>query len=161
MRQAEPSRLIDFLARIAQLDAEFIVYDDGYRGWTYRYADVAKAAHALRVRLRAHCVRKGDAAMIWSESRPGWVAALWGCLMEGVVLVPVDPQSSLGLFERIEQKSKPRVILVGDRVPSIPARPTPVWRLAEIERATDDPPVQAPALSADDVAEIVFTSGTT
>ena len=96
--------------------------------------------------------------MIWSESRPGWVAALWACLLEGVVVVPVDPQSSLALFERIAEKAKPRVILLGDRVP-VPQRS--VWRLSEIEHATGDPPVEQIPLSRDDVAEIVFTSGTT
>ena len=25
-----------------RLDAEFIVYDDGFRGWTYRYAEIAR-----------------------------------------------------------------------------------------------------------------------
>ena len=152
------SGLIDFLDRIEHLDAEFIVYDDGYRGWTYRFADVARAAHVLRSRLRAHGIHKGDAAMIWSENRPGWVAALWGCLLEGVVVVPVDPQSSVALFERIAEKAKPRVILVGDRVPALQRD---VWRLSEIEHATGDPPVQQIPLNRDDVAEIVFTSGTT
>jgi long-chain acyl-CoA synthetase len=157
----EPSRLIDFLARIAQLDAEFIVYDDGYRGWTYRFADVAKAAHALRVRIRTLGVRKGDAAVIWSESRPGWVAALWGCLLEGVVVVPVDPQSSLALFRRIQQKVQARVVLSGENVPSIEQNGVPVWRLSDLEQARDDTPLEPVAIASDDVAEIVFTSGTT
>ncbi len=46
-------------------------------------------------------------------------------------------------------------------MPSIPDRETPVWRLSEIEQAVDDPPIQPANLSADDIAEIVFTSGTT
>lgn len=157
----QQSPLAAFLDRIERLDAEFIVHDDGYRGWTYRYRDIAQAAHALRARLRAHGVRKGDAVMVWSESRPGWVAALWGCLLEGIVVVPVDPQSSIGLLQRIEQRAKPRVILIGDRVSGIPESAVPVWRLSEIERASDDSPVQPALVSEDDIAQIVFTSGTT
>jgi long-chain acyl-CoA synthetase len=161
MKKMAPSRLIDFLGRIAQLDAEFIVYDDGYRGWTYRFEDVAKAAHALRVRLRAQGVRKGDVAMIWSESRPGWVAALWGCLLEGVALAPVDPQSSIRLFRRIEEKVRPAVILVGERVPAVEGSRAPVWRLPDIEKDRNHAPLAPVTLTGDDVAEIVFTSGTT
>ncbi|MGH9559369.1 MAG: AMP-binding protein, partial [Bryobacteraceae bacterium] len=152
--------LLDFLIRAGRLDAEFIVYDDGYRGWTYSYREIARAAGALRSRLRASGVHKGDAAAIWSESRPGWVIALWACLEEGIIVVPVDPQSSPALFERIANKAKPRVILVGERVPSIEAS-APIWKLSEIERAAEAPAPTPVAISEDDTAEIVFTSGTT
>jgi long-chain acyl-CoA synthetase len=106
-------------------------------------------------------LKKGDAVMLWSESRPGWVVALWACLLEGIVLVPVDPQSSLGLFHRIEQKSQPRVILLGEKVPALDDSAVPVWRLSEIERNSAEPPAETAAVSPEDVAEIVFTSGTT
>ena len=107
-RVATESKLTGYLDRAAKLDAEFLVYDDGYRGRTYRYAQVAGMANALRERLRASNLRKGDAAMIWSESRPGWVAALWACLLEGVVVVPVDPQSSAGSLSAHRAESRRR-----------------------------------------------------
>jgi long-chain acyl-CoA synthetase len=106
-------------------------------------------------------LKKGDAAMLWSESRPGWVVALWACLLEGIVLVPVDPKSSVGLFDRIAQKARPRVILLGERVPALTDSAVPVWRLSEIERESGTPPAESAAILAEDVAEIVFTSGTT
>jgi long-chain acyl-CoA synthetase len=155
------STLVDFLARIEKLDAEFIVYDDGYRGWTFRYAEIARSAHAFRARLRAHGVRKGDAVMLWSESRPGWVSALWGCLLDGVVLVPVDPQSSVALLHRIEQKARPKVILAGDKVPPVTGTATSVWRLSEIEQAAAPRLPDSSPPESSDIAEIVFTSGTT
>ena len=99
--------------------------------------------------------------MLWSESRAGWVAALWGCLLEGVVLVPVEPHSSLGLFHRIELKAQPRVILLGDRVESVTDSAVPVWRLSEIEHAAEPAPLLSTPIADDDIAEIVFTSGTT
>jgi long-chain acyl-CoA synthetase len=168
----EPSKLLEYLDRAARLDAEFIVYDDGYRGRSYRYAEIASMADALRVRLHAQGIRNGDVAMLWSESRPAWVAALWACLASGVILVPVDPQSSPALFHRIEAKAQPKVILIGDRQPAIESSIAPIWRLEDIERAAFDQPVQphplgwgsseaAPPPSLDSIAEIVFTSGTT
>jgi long-chain acyl-CoA synthetase len=161
-KAASPSELPDFLRRIAQHNREFVVYDNGWRGWTYRYSDIARMARAFAARLRSHGIRKGDTLIIWSESRPGWIAALWGCLVEGVVLVPVDPQASSNLFHRIEQKVQPRIILLGDLVPG-PEEPrqTPVWLLREIETAVDQPAQELTLLNGDDVAEIVFTSGTT
>jgi len=115
-------------------------------------------ANALRARLRSNGIQKGDSLILWSESRPGWVAALWACLLEGVILVPIDPQSSASLVDRIATKARPKIIVAGDRVAAIGA---PVWRMAEIESGADSAAPGAVDLSADDVAEIVFTSGTT
>jgi long-chain acyl-CoA synthetase len=151
-----PSQLLEYLDRAASIDAEFIVFDDGYRGWTYRYSEVAQMANALRRKLRAEGIRKGDAVAIWSESRGGWVAALWACLMDGVIVVPVDPQSSLSLFDRILKKAGAKITLAGDRVPHVEG----AWKLAEIENERASPPENV-AVDPDDVAEIVFTSGTT
>ena len=114
-------------------------------------------AAALRARFRAQGIAKGDAAVIWSESRPGWVAALWACLLDGIIVVPVDPQSSKNLFERIAEKSQPKVVLLGERVPHIDH----AWLLAEIEQASDASPLAPASIDPNDTAEIVFTSGTT
>ena len=157
-----PSKLLEYLDGAARLDAEFIVDDDGYRGRSYRYAQIKSMADALRARFRAQGVRKGDSALLWGESRAGWVAALWACLAEGIILVPVDPQSSAALALRIAEKAQPKIILIGERQPPLESA-TPIWRLSAVEQSTDtarlNPTPDPPA--ADDIAEIVFTSGTT
>lgn len=161
-KTAYPSALPAFLHRIAQADREFVVYDDGWRGWSYSYSDVDRMARALAARLRALGIHKGDHVIIWSEGRAGWIATLWACLLEGVVLVPVDPQASSSLFHRIEQKVEPHLILLGDLVPGVQGpQQTPVWFLREIETLSDQTSQAIIGLARDDIAEIVFTSGTT
>lgn len=156
------SELPQFFGRIAQYRNEFMVYDDGSRGFTFWYSDIARIALSFAARLRAKGLGKGAPVIIWSESRPGWIAALWGCLLEGAVVVPVEPQSSVELFHKIEQKVRPRLVLLGDRVPSVaPTSQFEVWRLAEIEQGGELGKLEPVPLHADDVAEIVFTSGTT
>ncbi len=158
---AGPSELPAFFQRIARYNREFAVYDDGWRGWSYTYADIAAMARAVAARLRADAIGKGDTVMIWSEGRPGWIAAFWGCLLEGVVLVPVDPQASTGLFERIKQRVQPRVVLLGDLVPRPNETATPIWPIRAMETASRQLPEEPVAVKGDDIAEIVFTSGTT
>jgi long-chain acyl-CoA synthetase len=158
--------LLEYLNRAAALDAEFIVHDDGFRGRSYRYKEIASMASALRVELWAHDVLKGDAIILWSESRPGWVAALWACLADGIILVPVDPQSSPALLYRIAEKAQPKLILVGDRRDDLESATVPVWSLDDIEEAratfTEPSPLdKLPRPEPSDIAEIVFTSGTT
>lgn len=156
------SELPQFFSRFAQHQQEFIVYDDGFRGWTFRYVDVTRLAAAFVARLRKQGIHKGDSVMIWSESRPGWIVALWGCLLEGAVVVPVESQSSVDLFRKMEHKVRPRLVLVGDRVPDVSSTSQlPVWRLSELEQSTEQVHLERTSVPADNIAEIVFTSGTT
>lgn len=156
------SELPQFFGRIAQFPNEFIIYDDGFRGYTFSYGDIARLAKMFLGRLYARGIHKGDTVIVWSESRPGWIAALWGCLLGGVVIVPVEPQSSVELFRKIEQKVRPRLVLLGDRVPSVtPQGGAEICRLSELEQASEPVSVEPIPVYADDVAEIVFTSGTT
>src|SRR5258708_38200868 len=78
----------------------FLVYDDGYRTWTWTYGDLGAAAHACAARLRGAGVTSGQAIAIWSENRPEWIAALWGALLEGVVVVPIDYRASPDFLRR-------------------------------------------------------------
>ena len=89
--------LLDFFADVTgdvAKDKQFLAYDDGYRTWTWTYGELGGAAHAIARRLRDNGVTAGQAVAIWSENRPEWIAAMWGALLEGVVLVPIDYRTS-------------------------------------------------------------------
>src|SRR3990172_5291940 len=155
--------LVDFFVDVTRQDGEFLVYDDGYRSRSYRYDQVGRAARGFARRLRVRGVGQGRAAVLWSENRPEWVIALWGCLLEGVVVVPVDYRSSAAFLRRVQQIVDARVLLVCHHV-ELPAdgAPTPVWRLPEVCQDLPDPGVDPIVRrSRDDVAEIIFTSGAT
>ncbi|MGH9632887.1 MAG: class I adenylate-forming enzyme family protein, partial [Bryobacteraceae bacterium] len=157
--------LLDFFRDIAQHEEEFVVYDDGYRSRTYTYAEVTNAAHAFSERLRASGFRKEDKVLIWSENRPEWLIALWGCLLEGVVVVPVDYRASADLLQRVHNVSQASLLLVGDEVPGAPLdTQTPVWRLSSMSGMNLPHPSEsreAGRIDKDDIAEILFTSGAT
>jgi long-chain acyl-CoA synthetase len=157
--------LLDFFDDLARLDGDFLVYDDGYRSRTWTYAEVGRGARAFAARVRRANIRKGEKVVVWSENRPEWVVALWGCLIEGVILVPVDYRSSPAFLRRVQHIVSARAVLVGHDV-ELPAEddPTPVWPLVEVcepggEAA--DAGGSAASIARDDVAEIIFTSGAT
>jgi long-chain acyl-CoA synthetase len=151
--------LLDFFADFAACPGDFLIYDDGYRSWRYSYADVARAARLFAGKLRKAGIGSGEKVVIWSESRPEWVPALWGCLLEGVIVVPVDSLSSIELARRIHGIVRARVLLAGDDVPR--ADDLETWRLADLEWTGAPEAGAKPALSRDSIAEILFTSGTT
>jgi long-chain acyl-CoA synthetase len=169
--------LLDFFADVtsdpAATHAPFLAYDDGYRTWTWTwtYGDLAAAAHGFAGRLREQHVAAGQAIAIWSENRPEWIAALWGALIEGVVVVPIDYRASADFLQKVTSIVDAKVILVGDAVDaSALGAGRAVWNLAEIFRLT--PSAKATGVkkaeatgqvevSPTTTAEIIFTSGAT
>ena len=156
--------LIDFFVDLSSTPGEFLVYDDGYRTWSMTYAETAAAARAFAARLRAAGIGKGAAVAIWSENRPEWIVAFWGCLLEGAVLVPIDYRASPAFLASVAAIVDARAVLAGDVVDgaALAAIGRPLWPLADLRHA-DAAAAAAPAvaLTADDTAEIIFTSGAT
>jgi long-chain acyl-CoA synthetase len=161
--------LLGFFEDLGSTDGEFLIHDDGLRTRRYRYQEVAAAARGFAGRLDEAGLRKGEAVLVWAENRPEWIAAFWGCVIAGVVVVPIDYRSSLEFARRVAGLVHARVALVGDDVPAVDpaeAQSTDVlggidaWRLSRLD--WHDARVGPTAsLTADDVVEIIFTSGAT
>ncbi|RPI51910.1 MAG: hypothetical protein EHM55_17795 [Acidobacteria bacterium] len=152
--------LIDYFDDLASAKGPFLVYDDGFRARSHSYVEVGRGARGFSSRLAVASVRKGDKVVFWSENRPEWIVAFWGCLLGGVIVVPIDYRASPEFLARIAKRVAARLILVGEDVPPPPeGLDIPVWRLHELEWRDGAPP--AVAVGHDDVAEIIFTSGAT
>ncbi len=152
--------LIDFFDDLSRARGTFLVYDDGFRSHSYRYQELGRMARGFAARLHQLGLVKGDKVVFWSENRPEWIAAFWGCLLCGVVVVPIDFRSSPEFLGRVAALVSAKIVLTGEDVPPIG---TPlgadVWKLHELEWPDGMPPPVP--LSRDDIAEIIFTSGAT
>lgn len=157
--------LLDFFADLRTIDAPFLVYDDGYRTWTWTYRDLTAAAEAFAATLRARGLRAGDAIVVWSENRPEWIAALWGALLEGIVLVPIDYRASADFLVKVADIVDAKGVLTGEVVDPAPlGERRPVWPLQEVAglgAARNAHAAARPDISGDTTAEIIFTSGAT
>jgi long-chain acyl-CoA synthetase len=159
--------LVGFFEDLAAKTGEFLVYDDGFRTRRYRYREVADAARGFAGRLHEAGLRKGDAVLFWAENRPEWIAAFWGCVLAGVVVVPIDFRSSAEFARRVGGIVRARVALVGDDVTAAEAdgrhglgAGIDVWRLSRLDWRDPRAAASVP-LAGDDVAQIMFTSGAT
>ena len=141
---------------------EFIQCDNGYRSWKYTYAQLVFTAHSFATRLVDAHIRKGDKVIFWSENRPEWVAAFWGCVLAGVVVVPIDYRSSLGFLRRVHEIVNSRLILTGEQVQLTGWSGQPaIWKLCDLEWVERESEAPKVPIDKNDVAEIVFTSGAT
>jgi long-chain acyl-CoA synthetase len=162
--------LIDLFRDLDAQRGDFLVYDDGYRVRRHSYTDVTRAARAFAERLGEAGVRQGDKVVLWGENRPEWIVAYWGCVISGVIVVPIDYRASAEFLKRVARIVEARVVLIGDDVDAaglaphdgaVPLEPsTLVWHLKDVDWTTDAA-LPTARVTADDIAQIVFTSGAT
>ncbi len=154
--------LIDFFESAVGQKGVYLVFDDGVRPRSYTYGQLGAAARRFALRLAEEGVGRGDRVILWSENRPAWIAAFWGCLLRGAAVVPVDEKHSPDFLERVVRITAPKAILIGDAVRlEAPPAQIPVWRLADLDWRTPAPPLEPVEISAADTAQILFTSGAT
>ena len=160
--------LLDFFDDVSAGRGNFLVYDDGFRTRSYTYAQTAHAARGFAARLQAGGLGKGDKVVFWSENRPEWIIALWGCLLNGSIAVPIDFRASHDFLTRVTRIVDAKLLLVGDDVElnepdaGTKSDDRTVWRLSEIDFGSLDSSSFKPvSVTRDDVVEIIFTSGAT
>ena len=164
--------LLDFFDDVSAGRGEFLVYDDGFRARSYTYAETATAARGFAARLQSAGLGKGDKVVFWSENRPEWIIALWGCLLNGSIAVPIDYRASQDFLAHVARIVDAKLLLLGDDVGTRTGTLRPalrkthpghfVWKLCEIDfRALDASAFTPVAVTRDDTVEIIFTSGAT
>ena len=151
--------LIGFFQDLGDIRAEFLVHDDGFRRRSYTYADVTRSARGFAARLAAAGVGGGDKVILWGENRPEWIACYWGCVISGVIVVPIDYRSSPEFVARVRGLVDARVVVAGDDVVA-DAVPAMIWRFEDLDWSADGP-MPAVAVTRDDIIQIIFTSGAT
>ncbi len=80
--------LIDDFRRLDR-DIAVVRYQGNRRRVT-TYGELAKLAGRFAALLDARGVREGDRVLIWGENSAEWIAAFHGCMLRGVLAVPLD-----------------------------------------------------------------------
>ena len=158
----DPPSLSAFFEIWRRNRGEFLRHEGGIGPGSARLTYEAAAGHAraFATRLREAGITKGERVIFWGENRPEWVVALWGCILAGVVAVPVDFRSSSAIVERIATIVSAKALLIGDELQAPSGLACPAWPLRDA--LTSAPAVGSFAVAGpDDIAEILFTSGAT
>ena len=131
---------------------------------SWSYAELGQSSDDVAAALRGMGIRKGDRVVVWAPNSPDWVATFFGCLKIGAIVVPFDVRAREDFLEQVMIKTQAQLVLTGldQAAPagSLDAKVMPLDELARGYHAAGRP--SSPAeITEDDVAEIVFTSGTT
>lgn len=156
--------LIDYLANFERHGSEcaFINRRD-YRNARWTYARVLSLARRFTGELEQRAIGKGDRVLLWGENCAEWVAVFWGCVLRGVVVVPMDDVASPDFAGRVAQQVDSKLLVVAKKH-SLPDSNFPKIAIEELEAQVSSHASEfkaEPNLRREDTLEIVFTSGTT
>jgi long-chain acyl-CoA synthetase len=135
----------------------------GVRRHATRYAELATLAGRFAAELDLRGIVAGDRVVLWGDNSAEWIAAFFGCLLRGVLAVPLDAAGSAEFAVRVIADVSPKLILADTaRLPLLPAG-TPQISLEELGASVTALPdfMVAPAVTLDAPFQIIFTSGTT
>src|ERR1700756_3295061 len=151
--------------RHAGADPDHIALRGAQRSWTY--AQLGDAAVAYAQALRTHGIAPGDRVLLIAPTVPEFIIAYLGIHALGAVVVPVNTMSTRAELEYFIGDAGCSLVVAWHELgraaaEAAAAQGIPYWSLTEGAPVAGDDALGAVCNRvSDDVAVIVFTSGTT
>ncbi len=140
-----------------------VVVHRGVRSFGSSYGELAELAGRFAAELRLRGIGPGERVVLWGGNSAEWIGVFFGCLLRGVMVVPLDVGGSAQFVERVLREVSPRLV-VGDAALLRGLRTEmPTMVLEEIRRVLAELPEYevSEAVGMDAAFQIAFTSGTT
>jgi long-chain acyl-CoA synthetase len=140
-----------------------VVAHRGNRRYRTTYGEMAELAGRFAAELERRGVAAGERVVLWGQNSAEWISVFFGCLMRGVIVVPLDSTGSSEFADRVVKDVAPRLIVGDQSLLRSLTTDVPQLLLSEV---TSQLPAEAMFAVSDAVNEltpfqIIFTSGTT
>lgn len=132
--------------------------DGGFR--TYTFAAVAIKAAQIQALLSSLGVVPGDRVAILSENRPEWGISFLAITGMGAVAVPLDAMLTKEEFAPLIKDAEPKAAFVSKKFKDFLSVPQ-IYLMEKFDQIPHRPPGPCHEVKLDDLASIVYTSGTT
>lgn len=140
-----------------------VVSHRAIRSYRTTYGDLAELAGRFASDLQRRSISPGERVLLWGDNSAEWIAAFFGCLLRGVLAVPLDAAGSPAFVTRIISEVSPRLIVVDASRLSSLTTDLPVLSFSQLrETLPMEPDFRVgPSVQEDAPFQIIFTSGTT
>ena len=141
-----------------------VVEHRGVRHLRTSYGEIAELAGRFAAELRGREIKAGERVVLWGASSAEWMGAFFGCVLRGVIVVPLDAAGAREFVERVVADTQARLIVGnaellrgfgGGTAARLVLEELRTELPREAEFAVDS------AVTLDAPFQIVFTSGTT
>jgi long-chain acyl-CoA synthetase len=143
-----------------------VVRYQGNRRRVSTYGEIAHLAGRFAALLVQKNIGPGDRVILWGENSAEWVAVFHGCILRGVLVVPLDAYGSADFAARVAADVKPKLAVgdmqlmrqFGDRGGfGFPRIAFEEWR----DQLPNEESGPVASLGRDTPLQVLFTSGTT
>ncbi len=159
------SGLVDYIEKYIGAKKRYFYYRGQYRTICWDFEKVYEYSKRFATLLRQYGTKKGQKVIIKGQNKPGWIVAFIGCLIEGVVAVPLDLNSGSEFEEKVLATTKAKLIISENSSSRIKkSYGAGFIDINDIEEILlDMQPAEDAGLNifSSDLAQIIFTSGTT
>ena len=144
--------------------AEIAVVDHrGNRRYRTTYGALAEVAGRFAAELERRAIVAGDRVVLWGENSAEWIGIFFGCLLRGVIAVPLDEAGSSEFAGRVVKDVSAKLIVGDESLLETLRSDVSKLSLVGIKAQLPAEPmfVVSDAVGAEAPFQIVFTSGTT
>ena len=162
---AEGKTIVDFLRGAVEKygSRDALLFKPAFRYLRWTYSRLWDESGQVATLLQRRGLTKGDQVILWGPNAPHWVLIFFGCLRAGVIVVPLDLRSAPDYVARVVSRTEPKLAFTSRFTPKgdVDLR-IPEVAFEELEAAIAGlPQPEHVDIEPDDLAEIMFTSGTT
>lgn len=135
-----------------------LVWRPRFRKLVYSYNKLYRYSLTLAAILAKNQIGKGDKVLIWAPNSPHWVAAFFATLIRGAVVVPISVENQPDFVKKIIAQTEAKLLIKSQFLPTIKTRTLIVEELEQFPISMTGSQTK---IGQNDLAEIVYTSGTT
>ena len=140
-----------------------VVEHRGVRHLRTSYREIAELAGRFAAELHRRGIIAGERVVLWGASSAEWISAFFGCVLRGVIVVPLDAAGTRAFVERVIGDTQARLVVGNAELLRGLHIDTSKIVLEELrgELPRDAEFAVDAAVTLDAPFQIVFTSGTT
>ena len=147
-----------------------------YRTLTWNYQDLFQFAQGIAKILEERGVEKGDRVILWAANSPYWIGTFFGCLLRGAIVVPMHTENTSEFIQKVIEQTEPKLFFKSLDLEWTCAEPVECididylgtekllgsdLRRNNLNSFSPNVRGETPHIGEDDIAEILYTSGTT
>ena len=156
--------LVDLLSHTVeqqQMRTALLEPRDGNIVSSLNFLELWERIHLFAGYLQQQQVKAGDRILLWHASRVDWLISYFGLLLAGVVVVPLDVNSRNDFIEKVISITDSKYIITSQKqYKSLTKISIPFIDIDALPQQSVDEK-KLPAIQENDLAQIMFTSGTT
>ena len=94
--------LKDLIERFKKINKIAVIDKKEYRGFNYTYKELYLLSKKFSLLLNQNRIKKGDKIIIWSQNGIEYPSILFGSILQGVIVVPIDLKSNPDFVKKIQ-----------------------------------------------------------